>query len=235
MDRIDDFIEFVESICRRSRMYTMGGSFNEVWAYIAGYAQGSPDSPLSGEGWHAFNEFVCLAHRFPTKYVWCYVLKHCSRDDEEAIGRLQSLVTEFARRTRTESHDEILQEMQARALSQDEGEPEKTWRQFSRVMFRGRREEIEPLIQEHPDADILWAGAYPDDVATLLEKVADSYPVSRVSGSEEGGEVTVITPDFGPVPLKFMDGTWRIDATKIIEAWKANRQRKVPPERATDG
>ncbi|MGO8690562.1 MAG: hypothetical protein ACLQLG_13145 [Thermoguttaceae bacterium] len=221
MNSVDSFIELIQSVCRRRHMYVYGGSFYEVCAYITGYAEASPDCPLSGEGWKAFNHFVCAACKFPSKYCWSYVLKQCSHDDDEATVRLQNLLAEFAERTKTESYEHIVQEMMSRARSQEEGEPEKTWRRFSRAIHRGSRDEIESLIQAHPDAEVLWSGTYPDDVATLLDQIEESYLVSQISGSENEGEVTIITPDFGPVAMKLIRGSWRIDATKVIDCRKA--------------
>ncbi len=220
----ETFDELIESICRRRGMYVCGGSFFEVCAYIAGYAHASPDCPLGGDGWTAFNEFVCATFGFPGNYTWPYAIKQCCSDDDRASERLRELLTEFAQRTKTEPHKEIVEGALSRTRDQEEGEPEKTWRKFSRAVLGGKRMEIEPLIQEHPDADVLWAGAYPDDVATMLDSIAESYPATRISGSEAEGSVTVITPDFGPVGLKLIGKRWRVDATKVIESWKANRK-----------
>jgi hypothetical protein len=78
-------------------------------------------------------------------------------------------------------------------------------------------------IQNNPDADVLWSAADPADVALALDQIQESYTVSPISGTEEDGEVTIITPDFGPVEVKRIGGNWRIDASKIIKRWKANR------------
>lgn len=223
MDNIDDFTELVGNICRRRGMYVLGGTFYEVCAYLGGYARAAPDCPLGGEGWAAFNGFVCATHRFPGKYAWPFVLKQCSRDDDEAIARLRRLLTDFAEATRTMSHEEIVREAVSLAAVPEEGEPVKAWRRFSRAIHRGRKEEIEPLIQDHPDADVLWSSSYPDDVAPLLDQIQESYMVSPISGSEEEGDVTLITPDFGPVGVRRVGGSWRVDASKIIGCWKADR------------
>lgn len=233
MNNTDNFIAFVEHICSRRSMYVIGGSFYEVCAYLSGYAHALPDSPISGEGWEAFNKFVCAAFRFPNKYAWPYVVKQCCRDDDEATERLRSILTEFAQRSKTESYEDIVRDMLSRASTQEEGEPEKTWRRFSRAILRGRREEIEPLIQEHPNAEVLWSVAYPDEVVPLLDEIAESYPVNQVSGSEDAGKVTIIT-DFGLIPLSLIGGTWRIDATKVIDCWKANRNGDAQQSRGTD-
>ncbi len=208
-------------------MYVAGGTFYEVCAYLSGYANASPDCPLSGEGCAAFNNFVCATFQFPSKYAWPFVLKQCSRDDDEATARLQHLLTEFAEMTRTKSHEEIIREVVSGASGQKEGEPVKAWRCFSRAIHRGSKEEIEPLIQDNADAHVLWSGAYPDDIVELLDQIQGAYAVSPISGSEEDGEVTIITPDFGPVGVKRIGGTWRIDASKIINCWKANRDKTL--------
>ena len=179
----ETFDELIESICRRRGMYVCGGSFFEVCAYIAGYAHASPDCPLGGDGWTAFNEFVCATFGFPGNYTWPYAIKQCCSDDDRASERLRELLTEFAQRTKTESHKEIVEGALSRTRDQEEGEPEKTWRKFSRAVLGGKRMEIEPLIQEHPDADVLWAGAYPDDVAT--QEKLNGQSTYQLAGEKE--------------------------------------------------
>ena len=206
-------------------MYVPGGTFNEVCAYLAGYAHGSNDCALSGEGWRVFNRVINLRFRFPDKYGWPYVLRVCSNSDEEALSRLQSVLTEFVEKTQSKSYEEIVAEEAARMSSQKEGEPERAWRRFSRALHRGTREQIELLIQEHPAPQILWSGSYPDDVIPLLDQIQESYVISQIAGSEAEGSVTIITPDFGPIPVARIDGLWKIDATKVIDRWEANRKR----------
>jgi len=202
-------------------MYVCGGSFYEVCAYISGYAHASPDCPLSGDGWNAFNGFVCGKFRFPQKYGWPSVLKLLSSDDSDACARLQNVLSEFAERTKTEAPDEIARQTMSAAWSHQEGEPEQAWRRFSRAFHRGRRDEIAPLIQDHPEAEILWSTTFPDAVGPLLDQIEESCLMSQLSGSEDEGNVTVITPSWGPVNLKRIDGIWKVDATKIIESRKA--------------
>jgi hypothetical protein len=207
MCSIDGFNELVGHICRRRHMYVPGGTFYEICAYLSGYANASPDCPLSGEGWNAFNGFVAALFQCPDKFGWPGVLKHCSRDEDEATALLHRLFTDFAERTRTESHERIVRDAVSRARGQEEAEPVKVWRRFSRAIHRGSKEEVEPLIQAHPDADILWSASYPDDVVPLLDQIQESYLISPISGSEEAGEVTVLTPDFGAVAVKRIGGS----------------------------
>jgi hypothetical protein len=42
-----------------------------------------------------------------------------------------------------------------------------------------------------------------------------------ISGIEHDGEVTIITADYGRVGVKRIGGAWRIDASNIIDWWKA--------------
>jgi 2-oxo-4-hydroxy-4-carboxy--5-ureidoimidazoline (OHCU) decarboxylase len=225
MNNTDRFTDLVEHICTRRDMYVCGGSFYEVCAYISGYAEAATDCPLHGDDCKAFSEFVSATARFPSKYAWPYVLKLSSRDDEEAVARLRDLLVEFAERTKTESLDQIVQEAVSRAWNEKEGEPERVWRKFTRAFHRRDRFEIESLIQYHPEAAVLWSGNRPDDdVALSLDAIADSYLVSQISGSEEDGEVTIITPDFGPVNLRRSDDNWKIDISAIIDFCKAVRR-----------
>lgn len=217
MDATDRFIELLECLCTRSGMYVNGDEpFYEVCAYVNGYAYGTQGSPISGERYRAFSNLVCATFRFPDKYVWPYVIRTCSRDDNEALQKLQSLLTEFAVRTRTEPAETLIEEARARVVEYHEGEPEQVWRRLSNALLRGQRAEIEPLILPHPDAAILWQGAYPQDVAESLEELAERDPVTRIVGDEAEGHVIVMSADFGPVHVKLNGGTWWVDASEII-------------------
>jgi hypothetical protein len=233
MDEIDNFIVLVGRLCSHRSMYVMDGTFNEVCAYLTGYAEASPDCPLGGKGRIAFNSFVCATFRFPSKYAWPFVLKQCSRDDNEAVTQLRDLLTDFAEKTKTKTHEEIVLAVMSRASDHEEGEPVKVWRRFSRAIHRGKREEIEPLILDHRNADVLWSATYPDDISPLLDQIQESYVVSVISGSDDDGEVTIITPDFGTVKLKHLSGSWRVDASKIIDCWMTSRD-ESQQEPATD-
>ncbi len=69
MGEMTKFIQMVEDICTRRKMFATGGTFYEVCAYLTGYAEASTDSPLSNEGWKVFSQYVCAHFRFPDKYV----------------------------------------------------------------------------------------------------------------------------------------------------------------------
>jgi len=74
MEQKPTFIEFIQHICKRPGMYTLGGSYNETSAFIAGYSAGN-DSPINNR---IFDRFVCLKNSFPSNYTWTYVIKECS-------------------------------------------------------------------------------------------------------------------------------------------------------------
>lgn len=222
-DSIDAFIELVDHVCLRPAMFVMDRTFAEVAAYLCGYASGAKDCPISGDGFAAFNAFICRRFGFPQKYIWPYVLKSCFPDDEEAIRKRQECLTEFATKRKTQTLDEIVSDSIALATSAPETEPVRVWRRFQRALHRGAREEIELVVLDHPDAEVLWAGSYPEDVVPLMDEIAESELISVISGSEKAGEVVIIAGDWGPLPMKRVAENWRIDATKIIECRKANR------------
>jgi hypothetical protein len=120
-------------------------------------------------------------------------------DDDEATARLHRLLSDFAERTKTESHEKIVRDAVSQVSGHAEPEPVKAWRRFSRSIHRGIKEELEPLIQDHPDAHVLRSASYPDDVVPVLDQIQETYLMSVIPGSEDDGEVTIITPDFGPV------------------------------------
>ena len=72
MTEAEKFVELVEHICKRPRMFTMGGTFGEIVAYLTGYAAGAPNCPIGGgdDRWRAFNRFVTATCRAPENYCW---------------------------------------------------------------------------------------------------------------------------------------------------------------------
>jgi hypothetical protein len=230
----DEFVNLVESLCNRPRMCTIGGTFEEVAAYVFGYVFGACGGYHEDESYEAFQRFVCAKFRFPSNYVWAFVIRECQSKDEDAIECLRSLVSEFATKSKSIPFSEIVEDAHANAVTFEEGEPEKVWRRFAHALLSGNRDTIEPLILEHPDAWILWEGKCPEDVAELLDEIAESYPVTRIAGREEDGEVTIITHDFGPMKIRLLNGSWRVDAAKVIETTCAGLSaiRAIPLSRA---
>ena len=225
MNKASDFDELVEHLCTRRSMYVCGGSFYEVCAYLTGYAAASPDCPLSDDGYAAFSRFVCRHFRFPDNYVWPYVLKCCSKDDDDAIERLRVLLLEFCDKRKTLSHEEIIQSVTPETIEAGDGEPEQTLRRLLAALLRGNRREIEPLIQQHEDASILWEGAYPADVADQLDDIARSYSIGRIPTASNAEEVRLITASFPfPITVKQIDGQWKVDAANIVKIRKELRR-----------
>ncbi len=220
MAKTTEFLTIINGLCLRPGMYVLGETFYEICAYITGYAQGSNDSPLSNEGWEAFNNYVCTIYNYPEKYIWTAVLKNNSKDDNEAIQRLLVLLTDFTNKSQQMSYHEIILEAKFQAAARPEGEPEKVMRKFLSVIWWAKRHEIEPIILPHPHADILWRKAYPVEAADALESISNSYTIGRVSGSEDEGSISLMTADF-PFPLNLhrINGQWKVDASPIINLW----------------
>ena len=110
---------------------------------------------------------------------------------------------------------------------EDEPLPEDVLFDFLIANLRGSEDEIRPLIVEHPDAALLWHGAYPPDVAELLARQYDGMDIARV---EEGPHRVLLQSSASPTPLAVVkvDGEWRVDASPIIEFRKrAQRQNEV--------
>ena len=97
----------------------------------------------------------------------------------------------------------------------DEYLPEDILYNFLLANLTGSEEEIRPFIVDHPDADVLWEGAYPPDVAQAL---AEQYEGMGISRLEEGPDRVLMQTSVTPVPLAVVrvDGHWRVDASPII-------------------
>lgn len=100
--------------------------------------------------------------------------------------------------------------------------PEDVLFDFLIANLRGQEEEIRPLIVDHPDAALLWAGAYPPDVADALARGYEGMAMSRVEG---GPDRVLIRSSASPIPLAVLrvDGEWRVDASPIIEFRRRSR------------
>jgi hypothetical protein len=106
----------------------------------------------------------------------------------------------------------------------DEPLPEDILFDFLIANLRGREGEIRPLILDHPDAALLWQGAYPPDVAELLAQQYEGMAMARV---EEEADRVLLQSSAGPIPLAVVrvEGEWRVDASPIIEFRKRAQKR----------
>lgn len=100
--------------------------------------------------------------------------------------------------------------------------PEETYRSFMVANLSGDESAIRPLILDHDDAHILWQGAYPAEVATLLSEQYRAMEITRVESSADGNRVEVRS---SAVPIVIavvqVDGNWKVDAGPIIELRKS--------------
>jgi hypothetical protein len=97
----------------------------------------------------------------------------------------------------------------------DELLPEDVLFDFLIANLGGSEADIRPLIVDHPDAHLLWQGAYPPDVA---EALAESYQGMGIARVEEGPDRVLLQSSATPIPLAVVrvGGEWRVDASPII-------------------
>lgn len=213
------FINFIQLICTRPRMYTIGGTYNETAAYITGFSAGT-DSPINDR---TFDRFVCLKNSFPTNYVWTYVIKECTKDDNEAISLMMNTILEFIELKNTMT-EEALMLFAIEKSKSDEGEVERAFRKFDSALLKGDKAIIESLILENENAEILWAGKYPEDVAVKLDEISSSQPLKKIPVSEDGNKVKIIASGWPfPIEMNFINGEWRINADNIIALRMKNK------------
>jgi hypothetical protein len=213
-----EFTELINHLCTKPKMWTLGGSYNEVFAYITGYANGRNDSPISGDRWNSFSRYVCLKYSFPTNYIWGYVIKASVQGEDEAIKLIGKTILEFVELQGRMSEADLMVYAKSNSQCIPEGEAERSFRKFNKALLQGHEEVIKSLIEEHPEAPILWKDSYPSDVTILLEGLTDNQPVKRVFESADGKSIQVVTSDWPfPIEINFKDGHWRVNATDIIK------------------
>ena len=99
---------------------------------------------------------------------------------------------------------------------EDQPLPEDVLFDFLVANLGGSEADIRPLIVEHPDAALLWEGAYPPDVAALLAQQYEGMSIARV---QEGPDRVLLQSSASPIPLAVVrvGDEWRVDASPIIE------------------
>ena len=110
----------------------------------------------------------------------------------------------------------------------DEQLPEDVLFEFLIANLGGSEEEIRPLIVDHPDAGLLWQGAYPLEAAALLAQQYEGMEIARI---EEQPDRVLLQSSASPLPLAVVrvDGEWLVDASPIIEFRKRAKERFGPP------
>jgi hypothetical protein len=109
-----------------------------------------------------------------------------------------------------------------RVQTTQESSPEETYRRFLIASLSGDEAQISPFLVAREDPRKLWAGAYPDDVASLLASTYRNMDVVRVSCTTE---TIALVSDGCPVPLTMVqDGsTWKVDAEPLIRQMAAKQ------------
>lgn len=222
-DSESDFKAFVASICKRLTMYTLSGSFKEVAACISGYEHATSHKLFGAPNTLTFSGFVCRKLSFPRNYFWTAVIQSATKSDEEAIAKTASLITEFLDLKTAYSNDEIIAFALRTAEKPTNGEPEKIYRLLSQAILRGDQKVIEPLIQAHERAAVLWRGAYSSGVVEQLEATSNEQPIRRIYESEDGGKVRLLTAGLPfQMEVDLINGEWKVNAEPIIDLWMSH-------------
>ncbi len=103
--------------------------------------------------------------------------------------------------------------------------PENAYRQFMLADLAGEEQTIRPLIVDHENADVLWQGAYPKDVAALLAEQYRQMEITRATqpGQEERPDRVLLQSSASPIPLTVVKvgDIWKVDAGPITGFRKA--------------
>ncbi len=220
MENKEEFIEFIQNICERPRMFS-SGSFDETAAFIQGYAFGSA-TPISDR---VFDRFVCVKNSFPSNYVWSIVIKLCTKSDVEAIQLTKKTILEFVELREKMSDDELIQFAidSVELESVEVCESIQVFKVFDKALLYGDKKILEPIVKANKNAEILWQGKYPKDVAISLEDLSKNQPVKKIFESEDGKQIKLIAHGWPfSIEMNFIDGNWKVNADDIIEMWMAN-------------
>jgi hypothetical protein len=100
----------VEAVCVRPRMYTLGGTFEEIACFLQGFHSGSashtPSPPPEAEAWFEFCDWLhgrLLGGPGPW-WAALSTLRRAHQDDLQAFAALASLYIEFQHEWRENRH-----------------------------------------------------------------------------------------------------------------------------------
>lgn len=113
-------------------------------------------------------------------------------------------------------------------VAEETNTPESVYRRFMIANLSGDESKIRPLIVENDDANLLWQGAYPEEVAALLLEQYKSMEISRTDSPDGNEDRVMLESSASPIPIAAVkvEGKWKIDATPIIEFRKAASKAK---------
>ena len=87
--------DVVENLCKRPGMYTMGGSFNEVIAFLEGYTTANRPNGSRLE-WHGFNRWTAERCGYQSHIVAAKYLREKFPDDRDALANLATFYRQYA-------------------------------------------------------------------------------------------------------------------------------------------
>jgi hypothetical protein len=115
---------------------------------------------------------------------------------------------------------------------EDEPTPEDILLDFLQANLHGIEDENRPLIVDHPDAALLWQGAYPPHVAALLAQQYEGMGITRV---EEEPERVLLQSSASPIPLALSElmghGLWTLTRSLSFANAHKSTQNQAAPER----
>jgi hypothetical protein len=90
-----EFLDYFVAVCKRPKMYTPGGTFNEVVSYLAGYALGAD---LRGNVHHwaliPFQQWIRKRLALDPAADW-KAFRDLFSSDDEAVNNLNKLYQEY--------------------------------------------------------------------------------------------------------------------------------------------
>ena len=92
----NDFLEIVIALCKRPKMYTAKGSFNEITAYLEGFGAGAN---VGEHGYHSaftpFHKWMVKKFKRPEVIISWNDFRELYSNDSEALINLPILYKEY--------------------------------------------------------------------------------------------------------------------------------------------
>jgi hypothetical protein len=221
MGEPESFETLVRRLCRTPELYVLGGSFQEVCAYLTGHARGDARSPLAGQGWAAFSALVSRRLGLNADTSWPCAIRTRHPDDADALEALEEHSMAFLHALEHHSPAELIERLaQLRSGGDDDGPmvPEDIFRAFVIACLHGDEQRLRALILPHQQAELLWCERYDPAVAEDLERSFARMRVLRTCRNQRSDRVELMSPSF-PFPLSVVrtPAGGRLDASPVIE------------------
>lgn len=214
-----ELADLIEGLCLRPGMYVGSNRLDLVCAYLHGYSAGASDSVFATRS-AAFSALVSAHTDAPRNVVWSSALLMAYGDSEAGFQALLQLVRTFLADAEVMSEADQI-ERYAQLMEADARHPAVAqYRRFMIATLYGDEATIRELILPHDNADVLWAAAYPNDAAALLEQVWRNMHITRLRRADAPATEVVVCSEAVPFPMTVVEtgATWLVDAGPLIEA-----------------